>query len=153
MKAFFLNASQNREGRTAAMGRELFGSVPFTQLNLVDFTLGGLGQELPKDQYGELWAQIIEADLLVLGTPVYWHAGTGLFHIFLDRLVEQETAQLRGKRLILLYQGFDPAPVARELLTQLAERLASSYGMELLGVVSDDDEVQAMSQRLLDIPS
>lgn len=153
MNVAFVNASQNRDGRTAKMGEALLGGRPFTQLNLVDFTLGGLGQELPEDQYGELWAQIVEADLLVLGTPVYWHAGTGLFHVFLDRLVEQETAQLRGKRLILLYQGFDPAPVARELLTQLAERLASSYGMELLGVVSSDDEVQAMSRRLADIPS
>lgn len=46
------------------------------------------GDHCPKaDDMAGIFPQIISADVLVFGTPVYWYAPTGLMKLFIDRFV------------------------------------------------------------------
>ena len=52
------------------------------------------------------YPKIIESDILVFGTPVYWYGPTALMKAFLDRFVyfncPENRAKIRGKKAILV---------------------------------------------------
>jgi multimeric flavodoxin WrbA len=61
------------------------------------------------DAFDEVMERVYEADLLVLGTPLYWYGPSGQVKVFLDRWSclldrEEETfrARMRGKRVALV---------------------------------------------------
>lgn len=56
-------------------------------------------QHMPKDDLTALYPEIIRADGLVLGTPVYWSNMSGAMKDFIDRLtpLENEDFKLYGK--------------------------------------------------------
>ncbi len=59
-----------------------------------------------KDDMNGLYQRIIEADILVLGTPVYWYGPTAIMKAFIDRLVyfncPQNRAKIRGKNVAVV---------------------------------------------------
>ena len=54
---------------------------------------------MPKDDMLDLYPDILRADALVLGTPVYWMNMSGVMKTFIDRLtpLESDGNQLEGK--------------------------------------------------------
>jgi len=54
-----------------------------------------------KDDMNDIYPKIIEADVLVLGTPVYWYGPTALMKAFIDRFVffnwPENRAKIRNK--------------------------------------------------------
>ena len=66
-----------------------------------------------KDSFEDVMKQVYAADLLILGTPLYWYGPSGQFKVFLDRwscLLDREEelfrTRMRGKRAVLvLAQG------------------------------------------------
>jgi multimeric flavodoxin WrbA len=58
------------------------------------------------DDMGDLYRKIIESDLIVLGTPVYWYGPTALMKGFIDRLVyfncPVNRAQVKGKPVVIV---------------------------------------------------
>ena len=73
MKILFVNGSPNRNGNTAALAKELLQGKDYESLNLTDYRINTYGQTLPGDQFDEVLARIKAADILVIGSPVYWH--------------------------------------------------------------------------------
>jgi multimeric flavodoxin WrbA len=58
------------------------------------------------DDMCNLYAEVIQSDLIVLGTPVYWYGPTALMKGFIDRLVYFNGARnhglIKGKSVILV---------------------------------------------------
>jgi multimeric flavodoxin WrbA len=58
------------------------------------------------DDMPELYERIIESDVIVLGTPVYWYGPTALMKGFVDRLVyfncPENRAKIRGKSAVIV---------------------------------------------------
>jgi multimeric flavodoxin WrbA len=80
-----------------------------------------------EDSFDAVMNHVYAADLLILGTPLYWYGPSGQFKVFLDRwsclLDREETvfrARMRGKRVALvLAQGergfYEAAPCLQSL--------------------------------------
>ena len=73
MKILFVNGSPNKKGNTAQLAAALLEGKEYETLNLVDYRINVYGQKLPGDQLDEVLAKIKGADVLVIGSPLYWH--------------------------------------------------------------------------------
>jgi multimeric flavodoxin WrbA len=58
-----------------------------------------------KDDMNALYPQIIESDIIIFGTPVYWYGPTALMKCFIDRFTyfncPENRAKIRGKTAAL----------------------------------------------------
>lgn len=72
-KILFINGSPNRDGNTAALAKVLLEGRKYETINLNDYRLNFYGQKLEGDQLDEVIAKMKEADIVVMGSPVYWH--------------------------------------------------------------------------------
>ena len=64
------------------------------------------GRECPKnDDMNDIYPKIIESDILIFGTPVYWYAPTALMKAFIDRFVyfncPANRQKIRGKSAVI----------------------------------------------------
>lgn len=70
------------------------------------------------DDMCNLYSEIIESDLIILGTPVYWYGPTALMKGFIDRLVYFNNPQNRrlikdkSVALVIPFEEEDPETVA-----------------------------------------
>lgn len=78
-RILFVNGSPNRQGHTAAMAKRLLAGREYETLNLIDYKIYPLGQSFADDQFEVVIQKMLEADVLVMGSPVYWHSMTGQF--------------------------------------------------------------------------
>ena len=109
MSIVFINGSPNKNGNTAGLAKELLKGRDYETLNLTDYRIGSYGQDFPDDQLGEVIAKIKESEVIVIGSPLYWHNICGSVRNMLDRfygLVEE--GALSGKSLYFLFQGAAP---------------------------------------------
>ncbi|GAG71271.1 unnamed protein product [marine sediment metagenome] len=60
------------------------------------------GKCAQKDDMAELLDKMIQSDLWILGTPVYWWGPTAQFKAFLDRWYHPKHQEFKGKRVILV---------------------------------------------------
>lgn len=80
----------------------------YETLNLVDYRINTYGQTLPGDQFETVLQKIKEADVLVIGSPLYWHNICGSLRDLLDRCYGPlEESCLDGK-LFFLFQDASP---------------------------------------------
>ena len=131
-----LVASARPAGDTAALVRAVFGTTAHVVVNLLDAPLYpySYAATYPTDDaFAALIRQVLPHDTIVLATPVYWYAMSGLLKTFFDRLTDLLTTakplgrQLRGKRLLVLATGSDAAlPPGFEVPFQ---RTAAYFGM------------------------
>ncbi|MFX1499489.1 MAG: flavodoxin family protein [Promethearchaeota archaeon] len=58
------------------------------------------------DDMIDIYQKIIESDIIIFGTPVYWYGPTGLMKLFLDRFVffnsPENREKIKGKKAILV---------------------------------------------------
>ena len=85
MSILFINGSPNPDGNTAGLAKILLYGKNYETLNLTDYVIGVYGQKLPNDQFDEVIAKIKAADVLVIGSPLYWHNICGSVRTLLDR--------------------------------------------------------------------
>lgn len=106
----FINGSPNKGGNTVAMARRMLSGKDYETLHLVDYKIYPLGQSFRDDQFDKVMHKMTEADVLVMGSPVYWHSMTGQFRTLLDRIYESsQNKYLRGKELYFIFQGAAPS--------------------------------------------
>lgn len=105
------------------------------------------------DDMQEIYPHILEADLLILATPIYWWSITSQAKQFLDRFYAINSGNnFKGKKFILLmtYAGEDPnsgAEIIKNMFNEICDYLEidfiQSYGVctgEVL--VQDNPKVQ-----------
>ena len=133
-KILFINGSENRDGNTSRMAKQLLGNTQYDQLNLVDYRVDSLGQHFEGDQFDVVLKAMQDADVIVLGTPVYWHTMSGSLKNVIDRMYNvRDTANLQGKQLYFIIQGADPTPQSIESTEYIMTRFAKVYDLELKG--------------------
>ena len=149
MSIVFINGSPNKNGNTAGLAKELLKGRDYETLNLTDYRIGSYGQDFPDDQLGEVIAKIKESEVIVIGSPLYWHNICGSVRNMLDRfygLVEE--GALSGKSLYFLFQGADPEKWMMEAGEYTMKRFAGLYGMEYAGMATNRSEAVRLSEKL-----
>lgn len=152
MSILFINGSPNKNGSTANLAKTLLEGIDFETIDLVDYKIYNYGQQFDDDQFGEVLSAMEQADLIVIGSPVYWHNLCGAVRNLLDRLYGAlpygRGGQLSGKRLALLYQGAAPAPWMIEAGEYSIKKFCEIYGLEYLGMATTASEAKQLSKSL-----
>ena len=149
MSILFINGSPNGNGNTAALAGRLLKKKTYETLNLTDYRIGSYGQKFPDDQLGEVIAKIKEAEVIVIGSPLYWHNICGSVRNMLDRfygLVEE--GSLSGRTLYFLFQGAAPEKWMLEAGEYTMKRFAGLYGMKYAGMATNKAEADKLLEQL-----
>ena len=106
MRILFINGSPNKTGNTAQLAEKLLGDRKYETLNLTDYRIGSYGQNFSDDELDIVISKMKEADVIVIGSPLYWHNICGSVRNVLDRfygLVSEK--DLKGRDMYFLFQG------------------------------------------------
>ncbi len=145
MKALFINGSPNKDGTTAAFAKALFGDQPYETLNLTDYRINFYGQNLPGDQFDEIVAKMKEADVVAIGSPVYWHNLCGSVRTLLDRFYGPvKTGSMKGRTLYFLYQGAAPEKWMLDAGEYTMNRFAKLYGFTWGGMATTAEQAEKL---------
>ncbi len=147
MKILFINGSPEKNGNTAALAASLLKGKEYETLNLTDYQIGSYGQQLPGDQLKEVIRKIKESEILVIGSPLYWHNLCGSIRNMLDRfygLVEE--GELSGRTLYFLFQGAAPESWMMEAGEYTMKRFAGLYGMKYAGMATNRHEAEKLGK-------
>lgn len=148
-KILFINGSPNRDGNTAALAKVLLEGRQYETLNLNDYRLNFYGQTLEGDQLNEVIAKMKEADIVVMGSPVYWHNICASVRTLMERFYGYlpENA-FSGKRLFFLYQGGAPTKMMIDDGEYSMSRFAGMYGFTYEGMATDKNEAKKLRGKL-----
>ena len=138
MKILFINGSPNKTGNTAALAKALLGDNEYETLNLTDYKIYSYGQKFADDELDKVIAGMKAADVIVIGSPLYWHNICGAVRNVLDRfygLVGEE--ELAGKDMYFLFQGAAPEKWMLEAGDYTMKRFAGLYGMKYKGMATN----------------
>ena len=149
MKALFINGSPNKSGNTAALASQVMAGHNHETLNLCDLVIGSYGQQLPGDGLDEVIDAMRSADVIVMGSPVYWHNICGAIRNVLDRFYGHvETGELSGRKLVFVFQGAAPEKWMLEAGDYTMSRFAGLYGMEYVGMATTRGEAADLGKSL-----
>ena len=137
-----LLASARPAGHTAALMHNVLAPVNYMVLDLLGVPLAPYSYTEPypaNDAFGSLIRQVLRHEVLILATPVYWYAMSGLLKTYFDRLTDLVTTekalgrQLRGKRLFVLASGTEAAlpPGFEEPFRRTARYFDMTFGGSL----------------------
>ena len=142
MKILFINGSPNKDGNTAALAKALLGDREYETLNLTDYRIGSYGQNFPDDELGKVIAEMKKAEVIVIGSPLYWHNICGSVRNVLDRfygLVSERE---------FLFQGASPEKWMLEAGEYTMKRFAGLYGMKYEGMATDKTEAVKLEKSI-----
>lgn len=141
----FLNASQNRSGNTVNLAKQLLGSRSYQQINLVDYHLPQIGQGA--GDFSKIWQQLKKAQVIVIGTPVYWSNMSGYLKTFIDHLTVN--ADLKGCDLYLIVQGAaEDQTVAINATYGTINRVAKRFGLNFVGIAQNSEQIKKLQLKL-----
>lgn len=149
MNYLFINGSPNQNGNTAALAAELLKGKTYESLNLTDYTIGAYGQELPGDGLNDVISTMQKAEIIVIGSPVYWHNICGSVRNMLDRFYGKvENDSFSGRKLYFIFQGAAPEKWMLEAGEYTMKRFATLYGMSYGGMITNKQEASKMKETL-----
>ena len=141
MRILFINGSPNKTGNTAQLAEKLLGDRKYETLDLTDYRIGSYGQNFSDDELDIVISKMKEADVIVIGSPLYWHNICGSVRNVLDRfygLVSEK--DLKGRDMYFLFQGAAPEKWMLEAGEYTMKRFAGLYGMNYRGMATDKTE-------------
>lgn len=148
-KILFINGSPNRNGNTAAIAKVLLEGREYETLNLNDYRLNFYGQTLAGDQLDVVVAKMMQAEIVVIGSPVYWHNICASVRTLMERFYGYlPDNHFKGKRLFFVYQGAAPSKIMIDAGEYSMRRFAGMYGFEYEGMATDRSEAKALREKL-----
>ncbi|MDD3183943.1 MAG: NAD(P)H-dependent oxidoreductase [Anaerostipes sp.] len=145
-KILFINGSPNENGNTAMLAKTLLGDRDYEILNLVDYKIYSYGQKYSDDQFNEILEKMRNAEILIMGSPLYWHNICGAMRNLLDRFYGPvEQGAFNGKSLVFLFQGASPE---KWMLEATMSRFAGLYGMKYLGMATDKKSAKEIAVKI-----
>ena len=127
--------------RPESLAEELLRGKAYETLNLTDYTIGAYGQQLPGDELDTIISAMEKANVIVLGSPLYWHNICGSLRNVLDRFYGRvDSNALSGRTLYFLFQGASPEKWMLEAGEYTIKRFASLYGMTYSGMATNKNE-------------
>jgi multimeric flavodoxin WrbA len=149
MKALFINGSPNRSGSTAALAAALLAEKVCETVQLPEIHVGPYGSHFADDAFPAVLQKMKEADVLVVGSPVYWHNICGPIRTLLDRFYGPvDNGELAGKKLVFLFQGEAPEKWMLEAGEYTIKRWARLYKLEYLGMAVTKADARKLASRL-----
>lgn len=149
MSILFINGSPNKNGNTAALAKELLKGKEYETLNLTDYKVYSYGQSFEDDQLDQVIGRMKEAQVIVIGSPLYWHNICGAVRDVLDRFYGKVSqGELAGRTLYFVFQGAAPEKWMLEAGEYTMNRFAKLYGMNYGGMVTDRREAAKLSEKL-----
>ena len=148
MRILFINGSPNKTGNTAQLAEKLLGGRKYETLNLTDYRIGSYGQNFSDDELDIVISKMKEADVIVIGSPLYWHNICGSVRNVLDRfygLVSEK--DLKGRDMYFLFQGAAPEKWMLEAGAYTMKRFAGLYGMNYRGMATDKTEAVKLGNK------
>ena len=149
MKILFINGSPNKDGNTAALAKALLGDREYETLNLTDYRIGSYGQSFADDELGKVIQAMKKAEVIVIGSPLYWHNICGSVRNVLDRfygLVSE--GELSGRKMYFLFQGASPEKWMLEAGEYTMKRFAGLYGMKYEGMATNKAEAAKLARSI-----
>ena len=147
MNILFINGSPNSNGNTAALAKELLQGKEYETLNLTDYRIGSYGQNFEDDELDQVIAKMKQAEVIVIGSPLYWHNICGSVRNILDRFYGLvENGSLSGRTLYFLFQGAAPEKWMLEAGEYTMKRFAGLYGMEYMGMATNSKEAEDLNK-------
>lgn len=149
MRILFINGSPNKTGNTAQLAEKLLGGRKYETLNLTDYRIGSYGQNFSDDELDIVISKMKEADVIVIGSPLYWHNICGSVRNVLDRfygLVSEK--DLKGRDMYFLFQGAAPEKWMLEAGEYTMKRFAGLYGMNYRGMTTDKTEAVKLGKNI-----
>ena len=149
MRILFINGSPNKTGNTAQLAEKLLGDRKYETLDLTDYRIGSYGQNFSDDELDIVISKMKEADVIVLGSPLYWHNICGSVRNVLDRfygLVSEK--DLKGRDMYFLFQGAAPEKWMLEAGEYTMKRFAGLYGMNYRGMATDKTEAVNLGKNI-----
>ena len=149
MNILFINGSPNKNGNTAKLAAKVMNGRAYETLDLVDYRINVFGQKLPGDQFAEVIERMKQAGVIVIGSPLYWHNICGSVRTLIDRFYGAvDNGGLSGRKLIFIYQGAAPVKWMMDAGEFTMKRFASLYGMEYLGMATNEQEAAALAAQI-----
>ena len=149
MRILFINGSPNKTGNTAQLAEKLLGERKYETLNLTDYRIVSYGQNFSDDELDIVISKMKEADVIVIGSPLYWHNICGSVRNVLDRfygLVSEK--DLKGRDMYFLFQGAAPEKWMLEAGEYTMKRFAGLYGMNYRGMATDKTEAVNLGKNI-----
>jgi multimeric flavodoxin WrbA len=92
-----------------------------------------------KDDMNGLYSKIIESDVIIFGTPVYWYGPTALMKGFIDRLVyfncPENRLKIKGKGAMLAVPFEEENPDTATPLITFFEKSLNYLEMNIVGKI------------------
>ncbi len=92
-----------------------------------------------KDDMNNIYAKIIDSDIIVFGTPVYWYGPTALMKCFIDRFVyfncPENRSKIRGKSAVIAIPFEEENPKTADLLIKFFKKSLQYLEMKLVGKI------------------
>ena len=149
MSILFINGSPNKNGNTAKLAAELLKGHEYETLNLTAYTIGAYGQNLPGDGLDTVIGAMKQADIVVIGSPLYWHNICGSVRNVLDRFYGKvESGELSGRKLYFVLQGAAPEKWMLDAGEYTMKRFAGLYGMTYGGMASSKADAAKLNKSL-----
>ena len=86
-----------------------------------------------------VYPKIIESDVIVFGTPVYWYGPTALMKCFIDRFVyfncPENRSKIKGKSAVLAIPFEENNPETAELVIKFFEKSLGYLEMTITGKI------------------
>lgn len=90
-----------------------------------------------------------QADVIVIGSPLYWHNICGSVRNMLDRFYGLvENGSLSGRTLYFLFQGAAPEKWMLDAGEYTMKRFAGLYGIKYAGMATNRSEAAKLSKKL-----
>lgn len=110
-------ASARKQSDTRHFINKVFANNDYQLIDLLDFHISpyDYSNSYPDtDNFSKVINELLQHQVIVFATPVYWYAMSGLMKTFIDRFTDLVTIkkqlgrQLQGKLIFLLTVGTDP---------------------------------------------
>lgn len=142
----FINASQNKDGNTANLAKKLFGNRSYKQINLADYHIPQIGQG--DGDFPKVWNQLKGADVIVIGTPVYWSNMSGYLKTFIDHLNIND--DLKGSDFYVIVQGADSnLTLAINSTYGTLNRVAKRFGLNFVGIAQTNPQANTLHNKMI----
>lgn len=148
-KILFINGSPNKEGNTAELAKQLLEGQEYETITLTEYRINFYGQTAEGDQFEEVFNKMKQADIVVMGSPVYWHNICASLRTFMERLYDVANADtFKGKQLFFLYQGAGPSKKMIDDGEYTMKRFATLYGFSYEGMANNTAQAKALRSKL-----
>jgi multimeric flavodoxin WrbA len=92
-----------------------------------------------KDDMNAIYPKIIQSDIIVFGTPVYWYGPTALMKCFIDRFVyfncPENRAAIKGKSAVIAVPFEEENLRTADLLVKFFKKSLQYLEMRLIGKI------------------